>query len=107
MGATFKLLIKTDEQMPNGEVLFLIRQKLLKRMPKLKKQLGNYVPKSCTVCFELGSKKQYFEKSDYLLFAHQIAKMFGTECRWHTETLIPVFGVRPNLIIHITLTDEG
>lgn len=107
MGATFKLLIKTDEQMPNGEVLFLIRQKLLKRMPKLKKQLGNYVPKSCTVCFELGSKKQYFEKSDYLLFAHQIAQAFGVECRWHEQKLIPIYGLRSNLIIYVTLTNEG
>lgn len=107
MNATLKLTLSVNEAMPNGEVLFIIRQKLMKRMATFKKNTDNFIPKSCTVRFELAGRNQFFEKSDYILFAHDIAKMFGTECRWHTEVLIPVIGAKHNLIIYITLTDEG
>ena len=107
MNVTLKFGINTNDQMLNGEVLFLIRQKLMKLIVGFKKKTGNFVPKSCTVRFELASRRQYFERSDYILFAHQIAEMFGTKVRWHNEVLIPIYGTRPNLIIHVTLTDEG
>ena len=107
MNATLKFGINTHELMPNGEVLFLIRQKLMKRVVSFKKKTGDFVPRSCTVRFELASIRQYFERSDYIIFAHEIAKTFGTHCRWHNEVLLPIYGTRPNLIIHVTLTDEG
>ena len=107
MNATLKFGINTHELMPNGEVLFLIRQKLMKRIVGFKKKMDGFVPKHCTIRFELASRTQYFERSDCIIFAHQIAEMFGTKVRWHNEVLIPIYGTRPNLIIHVTLTDEG
>ena len=43
MNVTLKFGINTHELMPNGEVLFLIRQKLMKRVVSFKKKTGDFV----------------------------------------------------------------